>query len=316
MLVPTIGVGGWGLPNAGVLLWWRALESRLPSRNSLVLAARAVNDASPAATVRLARLEIGALNQRPIAVLGAAYRTDSHDTTSSPSLVVANLLRDSGASVTLHDPHVPPDDENLARLGLTDHFVPELDAALSGRSAVLLATAHSRYRQDLPPFLASSPGITGVIDACNLFQSADFAGTHIAYAGIGRGRRAPDGALVRSVASMYRAIARGVANELESVVACLNSRYADDAFNRVDLGEVLRLASTCETGCPIGDPGPVEPVESHEGYVSGLAQLAADASPSRHPRVKPERVPAGLWFGNEDAVVPERDTPWPLTPLQ
>jgi len=60
MLVPTVGVGGWGLPNAGVLLWWRALEARLPSRNSLVLAARAVNDASPAATVRLARMELGA----------------------------------------------------------------------------------------------------------------------------------------------------------------------------------------------------------------------------------------------------------------
>jgi nucleotide sugar dehydrogenase len=316
MLVPTVGVGGWGLPNAGVLLWWRALEARLPSRNSLVLAARAVNDASPAATVRLARMELGALNQRPLAVLGAAYRPDAQETRSSPSLVLATLLRDSGASVTLHDPHVAPDDVNVRRLGLREHLRDDLEEALSDRAAVLLATAHSQYRGELLPRLLDSTGITGVIDACNLFRAADFAGRDIAYAGIGRGRRAPDGALVRSVVSMYRAIARGVANELEAVVAFLNSRYAEDQFNRVDLDEVLRLAARSETGCPLEQPGPVEPIESHDGFVSGLAQLAADSSPTRRHRVMPERVPAGLWFGNEDASVPERDTPWPLTPLQ
>lgn len=316
MLIPTVGVGGWGLPNAGVLLWWRALEARLPSRNSLLLAARAVNDAAPAATVRLARLEVGALNQRPVAVLGAAYRPDAHETRASPSLVLATLLRDSGAAVTVHDPNVGPDDPHVARLGFSGHMVSDLDAALSGRSALLLATAHSVYREDLLPRLRQSSGITGVIDACNLLQARDLDDTPIAYAGLGRGHRAPDGALVRSVVSMYRAIARGVANEVETVIAFLNGRYARDSFTRIDLEEVLRLAGRSETGCPLETPGPVEPVESHDGFVSGLAQLAADASPSRHPRVRAERVPAGLWFGNEDAVVPDTETPWPLTPLQ
>ena len=318
LLVPTVGVGGHCLPKDGILLWWRALETNQPSKNSLILAARAVNDASPASTVRLARMEMGALGGRRVAVLGAAYRFDSEDTRNSPSLVVANLLRDSGADVILHDPHVPARDVNLARYDLTSVFTHDLDQALDKASVVFLATAHVAYRH-LVPRLRDSSGIEGVIDACNLFHNADFDGSRVRYAGIGRGRRAPDGQLVRSVISMYRAVVRGVANELEQLVTFLNDRYADDVFNRVDFNEVRRFAATCSTGCDIDVTGNVEPIEAHEGYVSGLAQLAADAAALRvrEPRGGVRTpTPPGLWFGNEDAVVGEHDTPWPLTPKQ
>ena len=317
LLVPTVGVGGHCLPKDGILLWWRALEAGHPSRNSLILAARGVNDASPAATIRMARLAMGAVNGRPVAVLGAAYRFDAEDTRNSPSLVLANLLRDSGAEVILHDPHVPARDVNLARLGLTAHFTQDLDHALENRSLVFLATAHAAYK-GLAPRLRDGSGVDGVIDACNLFHSADFDGSSVRYAGIGRGRRAPDGQLVRSVVSMYRAVVRGVANEVESLVGFLNARYAEDEFNSVDVNDVRRLASTCSTGCDVDRPGEVPAVEAHEGFVSGLAQLAVDAAAARaqDPRRRPrESVPPGLWFGNEDAVVAS-DTPWPLTPNQ
>ena len=317
LLVPTVGVGGHCLPKDGILLWWRALEAGHPSRNSLILAARGVNDASPAATIRMARLSMGAVNGRPVAVLGAAYRFDAEDTRNSPSLVLANLLRDSGAEVILHDPHVPARDVNLARLGLTAHFTQDLDHALENRSLVFLATAHAAYK-GLAPRLRDGSGVDGVIDACNLFHSADFDGSSVRYAGIGRGRRAPDGQLVRSVVSMYRAVVRGVANEVESLVGFLNARYAEDEFNSVDVNDVRRLASTCSTGCDVDRPGEVPAVEAHEGFVSGLAQLAVDAAAARaqDPRRRPrESVPPGIWFGNEDAVVAS-DTPWPLTPNQ
>ena len=91
LLVPTVGVGGHCLPKDGILLWWRALEANLPSKNSLILAARAVNDASPACTVRLARMEMGALGGRRVAVLGAAYRFDSEDTRNSPKIGRAHV---------------------------------------------------------------------------------------------------------------------------------------------------------------------------------------------------------------------------------
>jgi hypothetical protein len=277
-----------------------------------------VNDASPATTVRLARLELGSLKGRQVAVLGAAWHGDSSDARNSPSLVLASLLRDSGAEVIVHDPHVARADPQLARFGFTDHFTADMDEAMSGRSAVFVATAHRAYRGLSQRLVQPGSGIEGVIDACNLFSALDFPGTNPVYAGIGRGRRAPERALVRAVAAMYHAVSRGVSNELTSLVGFLNDRYAQDTFNRVDESEVRALAATNALGCNIDEPGAIEPIEPCDGFISGLAQLAVDAvpAPDRRVRILPERVPAGLWFGNEDALVPETDTPWPLTPNQ
>ena len=100
----------------------------------------------------------------------------------------------------------------------------------------------------------------------------------------------------------------------------LNRRFADDDFNRIDVNEVRRLAATCSTGCDIDAFGEVGEIEGHNGFVSGLAQLAADAAPARARAARQPlattRVPAGLWFGNEDSVVGDRETPWPLTPKE
>lgn len=316
LLVPTVGVGGHCLPRDGIYLWWRALEAGHPSRNSLFLAARSVNDASPAATVRLARLDLGPINERRVAVLGASFRADTSDSRNSPSLVLANLLRDSGATVSLHDPYVAGTDTHIVQHGLADSLTDDIERALDGATLVFLASAHRAYRELLPR-LRHSSGVVGVVDGCNLFQAADFDGSQVRYTGIGRGRHAPDRTLVKSVASMYRALARGMANEVDSLVRFYNGRYADDVFSHVDAGDVRRLASSYLT-LGIDEPGDVPPVEAHNGFVSGLAQLAVDASRTRTPdprRGPPEPVPPGIWFGNEDAVV-AADTPWPLTPLQ
>jgi nucleotide sugar dehydrogenase len=318
LLLPTVGVGGQALPRDGVLLWWRALEASQPSRNSLILAARSVNDASPASVVRRARLHLGSLSGRRVTVLGAAYRANAAGTRNSPSLVLAGLLRDSGAEALVHDPLVRRDDSNLAALGLTDHFTTDLDEALEHGSVVFAATGHQLYEDLAGRLRDNSSGIDGVVDACNLFHPADFDGSHVQYAGVGQGRRAPSSQLVRSVASMYRAVARGVANEVDTLVGFLNTRYADGSFNHVDASEVRRLAATSWCACRLERPGEIRNVQEHDGFMSGLAQLAVDAAPqgTRLRQVPPEHVPPGLWFGNEQAMVEERETPWPLTPKQ
>lgn len=316
LLMPTVGVGGQALPRDGIFLWWRALESNQPSRNSLILAARSVNDASPAAVVRRARLELGALSDRRVTLLGAAYRANCGGARRSPALVLANLLRDSGAQVTVHDPHVSPGDPDLQRSGLASCFTNDLDDALGRSEVVVLATAHGAYR-GLTTRLRGSSGVETVIDACALFHASAFDGT-VRYAAIGQGRRAPDPRLVRSVVSMYRAVARGVANEVESLVRFLNTRYGDGGFNSVDMSEVRRLTATHWCDTRLERPGDIRAIQDHDGFVSGLAQLAMEAAPTgtRLRRVPAAQVPPGLWFGNEQATVPERETPWPLTPAQ
>jgi UDP-N-acetyl-D-mannosaminuronic acid dehydrogenase len=317
LLLPTVGVGGQALPRDGVLLWWRALEAGEPSRNSLILSARSLNEGSPASIVRKARLEFGSLGGRRVTILGAAYRANSGGTRNSPSLVLASLLRDAGADLMIHDPLVHMNDANLERLGLLEQFTPDLGEAIAHGGMVFAATGHTSYLT-LAERLRSASGIEGVVDGCNLFHASEFDGSPVRYSGIGQGRRAPNAALVRSVATMYRAMARGVSNEVDSLVRFLNSRYADGAFNSLDAPEVRRLAGTSWCECRLESPGDFRSVPEHEGFTSGLAQLALDAAPqaARMRPVPPERVPPGLWFGHEFAVVQERETPWPLTPKQ
>jgi nucleotide sugar dehydrogenase len=317
LLMPTVGVGGQALPRDGVLLWWRALEAGEPSRNSLILAARSINEGSPAGVVRKALLDFGPLGGQRVSILGAAYRADSAGTRNSPSLVLASLLRDAGADILIHDPLVHVSDAALDRQHLLEQFTPDLNEALNHATLILAATAHTSYLT-LGQRLRTAPALDGVLDACHLFHASEFDGSRVRYTGIGQGRRAPTAALVRSVASMYRAMARGVANELESLVRFLNTRYSDGAFNSMDLGLVRRLAGTSWSECRLEQPSDIRAVSEHEGCTSGLAQLALDAAPAamRTRPVPAERVPPGLWFGHEFAIVPARETPWPLTPKQ
>jgi hypothetical protein len=101
-------------------------------------------------------------------------------------------------------------------------------------------------------------------------------------------------------------------------VRFLNTRYSDGTFNTIDAAEVRRLAATSWCECRLERPGDIRHVPEYDGFMSGLAQLAIDAAPqgTRLRQVPPERVPPGIWFGNEQAMVAERETPWPLTPKQ
>jgi UDP-N-acetyl-D-mannosaminuronic acid dehydrogenase len=251
LLIPTVGVGGHCLPKDGILLWWRRIESGADTHRSLILEARHINDDSPAETIRLAERTVGPVAGRSVALLGTAYRFNSEDTRNSPTLSLARLLLDRGCRVRLHDPYVKGDDQNLKKFNLTSHFTNDLGAALADAEIVVLCTGHIDYKKNLDGILASAPKARGVIDGCNLFHAGDFAGTTIAYTGIGRGHKAPEKAFIDEVTDGFRAMELSVAAEVDETIQFLNARYAADAFNCVTFADVRRLAGTCVTGCDI-----------------------------------------------------------------
>ncbi len=275
LLVPTVGVGGHCLPKDGILLWWRALEARVDSAASLILASRTINDESPAATLALAEARFGPLNGRSVALLGTAYRFNSEDTRNSPTLVLARLLLNLGARVTLHDPYVYPNDQNLRRHGLAELFTRDLASAVQPAEILLFCTAHRAYLEERPALLKSARRATGVFDACNLYRASDFADGRLGYAGIGRGSQGPDAVLVDEVYSGFRAMETGLANEVKALLDFLNARYAGDDFNRVRFEDVQHIAGTCVTGCRIVDAGRTPAAPAGDGFVSRLATLAA-----------------------------------------
>ncbi len=277
ILVPTVGVGGHCLPKDGILLWWRAVEAKQDTGRSLILAARKINDASPAETLKLAERAFGPLNGRAVALLGAAYRFNSEDTRNSPTLTLARLLLNIGARVTIHDPYVYPTDQNLRRTGLAELFTREFEQAVAPADVLIMCTAHRVYSEQRLELLGAARRAVGVLDACNLWRPADVEQCGLGYAGIGRGALLPPAALVSDVLEGFRAVERGVANEVDDLVRFLNARYAADAFNQVQFREVQRIADTCVTGCHIVDAGRRTVAPGESGFVSLLAELASQS---------------------------------------
>lgn len=274
LLVPTVGVGGHCLPKDGILLWWRALEAGVRSDRSLILESRRINDESPAYTLAMAERAFGDLAGRSVALLGAAYRFNSEDTRNSPTLVLARQLLDKGARVWIHDPYVKPDDQNLRKFGVTEHFTQDAGTALAEAEVVVVCTAHHDYLEQRAELLTLAPQLKGVVDGANAYRAADFAGSEIGYVGIGRGQRAPDAALLDAVTAAFRAVETALANEVHALCEFLNDRYAGDAFGRIRFMDVQRIAGTCVTGCVIADPGTVEVPPKHAGVAPRLVGRA------------------------------------------
>ncbi|HEU5155024.1 MAG TPA: UDP-glucose/GDP-mannose dehydrogenase family protein, partial [Gemmatimonadales bacterium] len=215
----------------------------------------------------------GSLRDRPVALLGAAYRGNSEDTRNSPTLYFARLLRERGIPFTIHDPYVYPEDQNLRRFALGDHFTRELPIALEGAELVAFCTPHRVYAEGWEAIRRQGRKLAAVLDACHLLpDSTGFDG--LKHAGIGRGRQKPSSALVDAVFAGFQAVEIGVANEVQALVQFLNSRYADTEFNRVRFEEVQRIAGTCPTGCAIANPAGVPSVPVVDGFESRLVAVA------------------------------------------
>lgn len=273
LLVPTVGVGGHCLPKDGILMWWRAVEGGVPTSHALILAARKINDDSPSRTLQMARKLGATISGQKVAVLGAAYRPDSEDTRNAPSLQLALQLQTAGADVVVHDPYVRDRDANLAKLNLTNAFTNDIEKALRDAEVVFVATGHAVYR-DLPDRLNTlAPRLRVLVDSSNLYKRDAFRGS-VTFGGIGRGKWSPSAPLLESALAQFRAVERGVANEVAEVCDFLNANYADGAYNEILFEDVQRLARTCATGCDIVDSGWVNLPALDAGFMSRLAQLS------------------------------------------
>jgi UDP-N-acetyl-D-glucosamine dehydrogenase len=77
-----------------------------------------------------------------IAVLGVSYKPGVGDVRESPALKIISLLRDLGADIRYHDPHVPA----LADFALAN---TPLEDALNDADLALIVTAHPSVDHDL-----------------------------------------------------------------------------------------------------------------------------------------------------------------------
>lgn len=273
LLIPMLGVGGHCLPKDGILLWWRNMQKGNDTSSSLILESRLINDESPAYTFAQAEKTFGNLRDKKIALLGVAYRFNSEDTRNSPTLALANYLRDNKVEYIMHDPYVKADDQNLLKYNQQDYCTQNINKALESADIIFMCTAHKEY-MDKFDVITASKKVTGVMDACNIYNSRQFEGKSIQYTGIGRGINEPEPAFINFVYESFRAMEKGLSHELVGLINFYNTNYAYDEYNKVKFADVQRLAKTCSTGCEIADADIIENIPTYEGFTCKLVKKA------------------------------------------
>jgi UDP-N-acetyl-D-glucosamine dehydrogenase len=76
-----------------------------------------------------------------VLVLGAAYKPDIDDLRESPAIDVIGLLKQKGALVSYHDPHIPSFKHDDWKL----ESVQDLPASVAAADCVVIITNHSNY---------------------------------------------------------------------------------------------------------------------------------------------------------------------------
>ena len=273
LLIPTLGVGGHCLPKDGILLWWRKIETGYNTDMSLILASRGINDQSPSLTFLQTEKVFGNIRNKKITLLGVAYRFNSEDTRNSPTLQLANYLRDNDIDYIMHDPYVKVDDQNLLKYNQQEHLTHDLSKALQNAEIIIMCTAHKDYLDTIEQ-ISGGKNLKGIMDACNIYNRKYFAQRGVLYSGIGRGSSKPENSFIEFVFNSFRIMEKGLANELKSLIDFYNLNYVHDEFNTVKFVDVQRLAKTCSTGCEIADTGKVSSIPEYHGFSSLLSKLA------------------------------------------
>jgi UDP-N-acetyl-D-glucosamine dehydrogenase len=166
---PGPGMGGHCLPVDPFYLGFKAREHDFYPE--FIELAGKVNRAQPAYCVdRIAR----ALNEagKPVRgsrvlILGVSYKAGVGDTRESPALKILKGLRELGADVTYHDPHVP----DLPELGLSSE---PLAVALETADLTAIVTAHPEldFREvvSAAPLVVDFRGVTRDLESANLLR--------------------------------------------------------------------------------------------------------------------------------------------------
>jgi len=126
--------------------------------SSIISTAWKLNEAIPQHVAESLRRGIGQLYGKRMSVLGLAYKAGSDDTRLSPCVKLVEILKGYGATVLVHDPHVPNT--------LT------LDKALENPDVVVIAINHPEFNQ-LAKRIDES-GCKLVYDVWGIFDAANF----------------------------------------------------------------------------------------------------------------------------------------------
>jgi len=197
ILFPGPGIGGYCLPKDGGLGLW-AYKHLMGFENDIFRITPEAININDTRALHAAQLVRDALRNMgrivaasQIALLGVSYREDVGDTRYSGSEIVARKLTEMGAEVRAHDPYVQhwwelEKQDSYPAVGaswsrffrnqelLTDfRMTPDLETALKGSDAVVLAVRHRPYLELKPEEVVQmAGGPLAVVDCFGILDDA------------------------------------------------------------------------------------------------------------------------------------------------
>ena len=140
---PGPGLGGHCIPIDPFYLTWKAKEVGRTTR--FIELAGEVNTAMPHYVVDRTQNALNddrkSLKGAKVLVIGVAYKKNIDDSRESPSAEIIELLRDKGAEVSYHDPHIPTY-PSMRKYRIDLKSVDLGEATLKATDCVLILTDH------------------------------------------------------------------------------------------------------------------------------------------------------------------------------
>lgn len=149
---PGPGWGGHCIPLDPFYLAWKAREHGVNTK--FIELAGEVNVEMPHYVVEKLQLALNdrrrAVRGSRVLVLGLAYKKDIDDPRESPAFEVIDLLRQLGAELSYHDPHVPRAPQMRSWPNLPPmESLPLTEANLDAQDAVMIITDHTAVDYEL-----------------------------------------------------------------------------------------------------------------------------------------------------------------------
>lgn len=175
---PGPGLGGHCIPIDPFYLTWKAREFETPTK--FIELAGEINSYMPLYVSNkiskiLNQTKSLAVNGSKILVLGVSYKKNINDLRESPAFPIIETLKEWGANITYHDPHVPtitPLRAHPALEGMKSH--QDCIEACKDSDLVLLITDHDKL-----PYADILKNSNLIVDTRNAFNSRGLDATYL-----------------------------------------------------------------------------------------------------------------------------------------
>ncbi len=150
----------------------------------IMVAASQINDEMASYIADKAEQTLGGLNGKKIAVLGLAFKAGTSDSRKSPGIKLANILHESGAEVSAHDPEANAEAKEMLSSQIT--LKDSAEEACKNAEAVFITTDWPQFKN--LGFKALSEQMAGklIVDCMNCLDISAVKDAGLVYIGVGR----------------------------------------------------------------------------------------------------------------------------------